>query len=195
MSGEIRQARPADVPGITRALTAAFMDDPVQRWAFPDPARRARYGRHFFAMHARRLVPRGLAWTTDGGASLWAAPQDAHLPAAAMARMAARAWPGVLPHPVRVVRGLLGVDAHHPKEPHVYLAVIGVRPDRVGRGLGGALLTPGLLHADALGLPCYLESSNPRNIPLYERRGFHVIAEHVLPGGPPMWPMWRAAGG
>jgi ribosomal protein S18 acetylase RimI-like enzyme len=43
-------------------------------------------------------------------------------------------------------------------------------------------------------MPCYLESSNPRNVPLYERHGFEVTAEHWLPDGPVMTYMWRPAG-
>jgi hypothetical protein len=36
-----------------------------------------------------------------------------------------------------------------------------------------------------------LESSSPRNVPLYERLGFDVVNEINLPNGPTMWGMWR----
>ena len=190
----VRPATVADHGRIVSTFAEAFFDDPVQSWVFPDPRRRRRYGRHFFTMHARRLLPRGLAWTADGAASLWApagAWQETPIEAA---RVAVRAAPGVMPHPLRVVRGLLSIEAQHPREPHVYLAVIGVRPDRQGQGLGTALLTPGLAAADGLGLPVYLESSNEKNLPLYRRFGFEVVSEQRLPaGGPSIWPMWRAA--
>lgn len=75
----------------------------------------------------------------------------------------------------------------------MYLALVGVRPDRAGRGLGTALLEPGLRHADDLNLPAYLESSNERNVPLYERHGFAITNEHRLPRGPSMRLMWRPA--
>jgi GNAT superfamily N-acetyltransferase len=73
------------------------------------------------------------------------------------------------------------------------LAAIGVRPEQQGKGLGTALLEPGLDHTDRLGLPAYLESSNIRNVPLYERHGFEVTEEVELPSGPPIWLMWRPA--
>jgi hypothetical protein len=46
---------------------------------------------------------------------------------------------------------------------------------------------------DETGLPAYLESSNPRNIPLYERFGFELLG--VIQGGdfPPITPMLRSA--
>ena len=60
----------------------------------------------------------------------------------------------------------------HPEEPHWYLPLIGVDPIEQGRGCGSALLRVGLSRCDADRLPAYLESTNPKNIPLYERYGF-----------------------
>lgn len=42
-------------------------------------------------------------------------------------------------------------------------------------------------------LPAYLESSNPRNISLYERHGFEVVGEIQVGKSPVMTPMIRAA--
>jgi hypothetical protein len=42
-------------------------------------------------------------------------------------------------------------------------------------------------------LPAYLESSNPRNVPLYERHGFTVIGAIQAGTSPTMYPMVRAA--
>ena len=186
-------ARPGDRATVVADLLAAFMDDPVLSWVFPDRRRRHRYGGHFFVMQARRLLPGGLAWKADGGSALWAAPGRWRESPLDSLRLGLRTLPGVWPRPRVVTSGLLALEARHPREPHVYLATVGVRPERQGTGLGSALLRPGLEHADALRLPAYLESSNEGNVPLYERHGFAVIAEHVLPDVPTMWLMWRPA--
>jgi len=44
---------------------------------------------------------------------------------------------------------------------------------------------------DDAGLPAYLESSNPRNVPLYARYGFETIQEIRLGEGPVLNLMWR----
>ncbi|HVD39966.1 MAG TPA: GNAT family N-acetyltransferase [Solirubrobacterales bacterium] len=195
MPPAIVTAGAADLRRTVDDLHAAFMDDPVLSWAFPDEGKRRRYGRHFFEMHARRLVPGGLAWRADGGGALWAAPGRWRESPLEMLRLARATIRGLGTHGARVGRGMLGIESKHPKEPHLYLAVVGVRPEQQGKGLGSALLQPGLAHADRLGLPAYLESSSPRNVPLYERHGFEVKEEAQLPQGPPMWLMWRPASG
>lgn len=80
----------------------------------------------------------------------------------------------------------------HPDEPHWYLAVIGSDPTARGTGLGQALMRSRLDRCDAEHAPAYLESSNPDNVPYYQRFGFVITGEIQLPdGGPSLIPMWR----
>ena len=80
----------------------------------------------------------------------------------------------------------------HPRVPHYYLHAIGALRDCQGQGLGSALLKHTTRRCDEEGMPAYLESSSPRNVPLYERHGFEVqAAEPLGEGGPPMFFMWR----
>eukprot|EP01013_Petalomonas_cantuscygni_P038023 TRINITY_DN69005_c0_g1_i1.p1 TRINITY_DN69005_c0_g1~~TRINITY_DN69005_c0_g1_i1.p1 ORF type:complete len:343 (+),score=43.29 TRINITY_DN69005_c0_g1_i1:113-1141(+) len=60
--------------------------------------------------------------------------------------------------------------------PHIHLLMLSADLPYQGKGLGGAVLAPGLAHADQAGACCYLESSNPRNVPFYERHGFVTVA-------------------
>jgi predicted N-acetyltransferase YhbS len=71
--------------------------------------------------------------------------------------------------------------------------VIGSDPTVRGQGFGQDLMRSRLDRCDAEHAPVYLESSNPANVPYYERFGFEATGEIPLPdGGPVMWPMWRA---
>ncbi len=83
------------------------------------------------------------------------------------------------------------MEQWHPKEPHWYLPLIGVEPNAQGNGLGGALMRHALARCDQEGALAYLESSNPRNISLYERHGFEVMGEIQLGAGPLVTPMLR----
>ena len=59
-----------------------------------------------------------------------------------------------------------------------------------------ALLEQNLATIDAEGLPAYLESSNPKNDPRYEKRGFRRIGEVTRPDEQlTVATMWRDAGG
>ena len=91
---------------------------------------------------------------------------------------------------------ILGVleqmDNYHPHdEPIWYLPAIGVEPAGQRKGLGSALLKHTLQLCDEMGTRTYLESSNPANIPLYERHGFEVIGRIEVGAAPPVHPMIR----
>lgn len=190
---EVRTAAEADREAIRDTLLLSFSADPCVRYVFPTPRDFvAGWPRLVMAMGGRGL-DHGTAFLTEdsAAASLWLPPGvDPDL----------ETMLGVLadvPEDRGAVLGEVGeqIRAFHPEGPHWYLAAVGVDPARQGEGLGSAMVKEGLRRCDAGGLPAYLESSNPRNIPLYERHGFEVIGV-IQPGDyPPLYPMLRPARG
>ena len=90
------------------------------------------------------------------------------------------------------VLGTFDEMAHsHPEEPHWYLAMIGVEPNAQGRGLGGELMRHALARCDRERAVAYLESSNRRNISLYQRHGFEVMGQIRVGEAPLVVPMIR----
>jgi GNAT superfamily N-acetyltransferase len=69
--------------------------------------------------------------------------------------------------------------------------LLGVTPERQGRGVGSALLRAVLDRADREGSPAYLEATSRRNRALYERHGFVTIGELTVADRPPLYAMWR----
>ncbi|MFF9068097.1 GNAT family N-acetyltransferase [Streptomyces sp. NPDC014891] len=182
-----------DAPMIGGVLARAFGDDPMMRWFFPDDAsREAGLGRYFTTLFTRQYGPYGVCERTDSAAAFWVSPegQDKAVPDADTVRELQE----ILGDRAGLFREAVeAAAAHTPPEPHWYLAVIGADPAARGRGHGSALLRSGLARADAAGLPVYLESSKPDNLPVYEHFGFVVLGEASLPGGgPTLWAMRRA---
>ncbi|MFD3744120.1 GNAT family N-acetyltransferase [Nocardia sp. NPDC058633] len=196
----VRKATRNDADAAARTLGAAFRHDPVMSWILPDLDRRTVGLPRFFATVARHLyLPAeacDLALRPDGtvgGVALWTPPN--HPAPSPLTEL--RTLPGIWRAFGRrtLAAKQLGdlLRKNHPTEPHWYLAMLGSAPDVRGGGYGSALLHSTLDRVDAEHAAAYLESSNPDNIGYYERFGFTVTGELRVPGGPPIWPMLRAA--
>jgi GNAT superfamily N-acetyltransferase len=183
----------------SNVLARAFDDDPVFRYLYPTPCRRRRTCRGFMRAIVRDALPFGEVWSVvDDDAVVATAgwlPEGAYPPSRWRgARMLASSWDTILtPHTFRDgLRYLTETEKLHPKEPHWYLAVIGVEPERQGHGLGGKLLATVLDRLDATRVPAYLETSTAANVAWYRHHGFD-LRDEVNPAraGPPVWTMWR----
>lgn len=201
MSPIVREVIDDDVTALAATLARAFHDDPIMSWIFPHDDSRTDRLTAMFAMVARHVhLPHGGAEIASRHAgpsrvdavALWDPPGAWRVGLAAQVRQAPRVVRALGVRLPAAVRALSRIERHHPPEPHWYLAIIGTDPPAQGHGLGGALLGSRLSRCDAAGLPAYLESSNPDNIPFYEKHGFRVTHELSMPGTcPPVWLMWR----
>jgi ribosomal protein S18 acetylase RimI-like enzyme len=194
----VRAARRDEAALLGGVLADAFAEDPVFAWLIP-PELRGRDNRmhRFFTSMSRGYLRQDKPCYVAGDASaaaLWAAPGDWAMP---LSQIIMEAAPSALAFRHRLIRALrtqLQVERLHAGQsrPHWYLGYLGTRRDRQGQGLGSAMLREVLTRLDANGVPAYLESSNERNLPLYERNGFLVIGElRALGRGPAIWRMWR----
>lgn len=193
----VRPGHKPDVRELSEVLGRAFHADPVMRWVLPDDAARARGLAQMFATMTRHHFLRGggvevaTAGGGVGGAALWDPPgrwKQTRLEELLMLPAFVRAFGNRIGHGQQVAELL---KDNHPEEPHWYLAIIGSDPSVRGTGLGHALMRSRLDRCDAEYAPAYLESSNPDNVPYYERFGFEVTGELRVPDGPPLWAMWR----
>jgi ribosomal protein S18 acetylase RimI-like enzyme len=199
VSPQARPARKDEVGELSRTLARAFYDDPVMIWLLPDEkARTEQLCRLFTTMTRHHHLGRGgveVAYDGPGvgAAALWDPPNqwlETRRAQLAMTPTFIRVF-GLRSMRGRAVQELM--KDVHPEDPHWYLAVIGSDPTVRGRGFGQVLMRSRLDRCDAEYCPAYLESTKVENVPYYERFGFTVTSEIVLPdGGPTMWAMWRA---
>ena len=194
MTATVRQAHEADIESMCVSLAQAFEDDPVMIFLFPGEGERIERLRRFFLLLTRiQHLPGGGCYTTEDnvGAALWDPPGKWRLPFTTILRASPSLISILGVRLVTALRALGQIEKLHPKEPHWYLAVLGTAPEHQGKGTGSALLAPVLARCDSEGLPSYLESSKESNVPFYRRHGYEVTREIRLPGGPPVWAMWR----
>lgn len=191
-AAEVRPAWREEAPQLYATLTLAFAGDPLCRWLYPDPAR---YQRHFPALAEAWggiAVARGSALAVEdvAGAALWLPPGAASDDAAIADLLVESVALGEQSDAFRLTQAM---GRAHPAEPHWYLPLIGVDPAHQGRGYGSAMLRHALRLSDRSGLPAYLEATNARTIPFYQRHGFEATGRIQIGGCPPITPMLRRA--
>ncbi len=195
----VRRAVPADLQPGAVALASAFTNDPIIQWLMAkDVEKRLNmlFRGSLAAEFAKpsHIVDVGGSGETVQSVALWHDVDDWHSPTPPLRLLLPRLYQLFGSRTLRAMRISPAMDSAHPVEPHRYLHFIGVRRDRIGTGLGGALLTSMTNECDELGLPAYLESSNPVNDALYHRFGFESRGLVSLPkGAPPMTAMWRVS--
>jgi ribosomal protein S18 acetylase RimI-like enzyme len=186
----IKIATESDEAPVIDLLVLAFSTDPGARWTWPDPHQYAAHFREFVKALGGKAFAHQSAYYLEGygGASLWLPPNVRPDEEAIMALFRRTASPQIQSDLARVFEKMGG---YHPKEPHWYLPLLGVDPSLQGNGLGAALVKHGLIPCDRDNKLAYLESTNARNIPLYQRHGFEVLGEIQVGTSPTIFPMLR----
>jgi ribosomal protein S18 acetylase RimI-like enzyme len=189
-SPRVRIATREDETPVVDVITLGFSSDPMARWSFSDPHTYLTQMPALVKAFGGRAFDEGTAYCVEGyaGAALWlppgAEPDHEALDAIIDANVPA--------HIKADANGVFDQMAvYHPTEPHWYLPLIAVDPSCQGQGHGSALMREALVRCDRDGLLAYLESSNPRNITLYQRHGFEVMGTIQVGSSPPLTPMSR----
>jgi ribosomal protein S18 acetylase RimI-like enzyme len=190
------------------SLGRAFINDPTFKALIPDvtdPVERARRLAELFrgmlAIERRsgqpvfgviddngRVVAAALTeGTGHGGALAMAATGLGQMPR----MIRALGWGGIW-------RGLNLVSVlgeNHPKEPHLYLQVLGCDPPFQGKGYGKALINRLALEAAARPeiAGVYLETMTEANVAFYSSRGYEILGE-LYPLGVKTWRMYQRKG-
>ena len=190
----IRQVVTAEETRVAaRTLAKGFYDDPVFAWTLPDEERRRRNLADFLEAFARPYVRHGESYLADDatGAALWLPPGRELVPAEEEPGFIAELEATTAEDAGRLFELLEIFDQHHPEGTYRVLQLLAVEPQLQSRGIGSALMTPGLARSDREQVPTYLEATSERSIPFYERHGFEVIGEIEVPDGPTLFAMWR----
>jgi len=193
----MRKATEADRDAILDTLSRAFAEDPVWGgWAFPDRARAMRQRSAVFGLWVDMTLRYGWVKVTEGceAVASWFPPGTGEDTPEDYDRLVRLAHEQLGDHARIFLDGCAIIESSRPlAEPHYYLSLLATHDAHRGRGLAASLLDESLALIDRERMPAYLDSTNPKNLPLYERRGFRIIGSYQLPEGPAVDQMWRAA--
>jgi ribosomal protein S18 acetylase RimI-like enzyme len=186
----VRSATRDEVPHAVAAIVAAFAIDPAARFAWPAAHDYLRAMPSAVREFAGASFEQGTAYVSEDlcGVALWLPPGVEPDGKALEKVFRDTAKPE---HMNELLATFEKMGRAHPKEPHWYLPMIGVDPKAQGKGLGGELMRHSLARCDREKTLAYLETANPRNIPLYRRFGFEVVGEIQVGAAPRMTPMVR----
>jgi ribosomal protein S18 acetylase RimI-like enzyme len=186
----VRSASRDEESAVSAVVILAFATDPMTRWSLGDAHTYLSVMPDLIRAFGAAAYDSDSAYVTDdfGGAALWL-PPGAEPDLETLGRLIrTNADPAILSDVDAIFDAMMG---YHPKVPHWYLPLIGTDPARQGQGIGSALMRHALARCDREGAVAYLESSNPRNIPLYRRHGFEVLGTIQAGSSPVLTPMLR----
>jgi GNAT superfamily N-acetyltransferase len=178
-------------------LARAFYDDPAWVWLIPDETKRTRLLPWLFGVgfdvtsadvYAVGDPPVGAArWLPPGRPPVRVGPT-----VRALLKTPFRLGATTAPF-LAYGKAVEQMRARAVSGPHWYLAGIGVDPAEQRRGVGAALLAPGVGAAERDGLPAVLLTNNEANLAFYNAGGFVVVHEGRTPqNGPRAWAMVRS---
>ena len=171
------------VESAAETLARAFYDYPVFIYVFPDATER----KDKLPALCQSIVMHGLlngeVYATSPameGVAMWLPPSV----------------PGGLPETPEIRREPLEplerfayfgrftnyVRRNHAPARHWKLDTIGVAPEFQGKGHAGALVRPMLDRIDRERLPCYLDTNLEKNLAIYQRYGFKIVDDTMVPG-------------
>jgi GNAT superfamily N-acetyltransferase len=190
MAPEVISADASMEASAISTIVLGFATDPMTRWVWPDASDYLSTMPRFAKAFGGRAFEHGTADITEGihAAALWLPPGVEPDETAMGAVMEGALRPEIAEDVGAVMKAMA---EHHPHEPHWYLPVIAADPNWIGQGLGALLMKHALRRCDEQGVAAYLESSNPRNIPFYERHGFKITGRIQRGSSPVLTPMLR----
>ena len=182
----LHRLSPADLPCASAVLARAFHEYPTFRRLLPDAGARRRKLARVMRFFIGCGLLRGEALAPSSkleGIVVWFRASDLSFGLGALARAGLFGTLLALgpETAVRFVR--LGAAKRQHRGPLLdggewFLDVLGVDPAQERKGFARRLIEPGLARADEEGRACFLETSEPRNVGLYERFGFRLVSSY-----------------
>jgi len=184
----IRKLDPSQLEAASNALMMGFSSDPFQRWLMPDPTI---YYKNFKKWTDNACKQSFLAEGVYGdennyGTAVWFPPgYDIDF------TNISETFKDIPKDRIEEAFKIFEEIGESRVHDAWYLEYLAVDPSKQGSGLGSLILKESLKVIDELGEAAYLESSNPKNMSLYERFGFRFLKKIQVGSSPQLNTMFR----
>ena len=187
---EIRHYSEEEQSIAVNILLLAFASDPFQRYLMPSPSIYFQNSTIWFNnIVSQSISIQALLGTENhSGVAVWFPPE--HLVRFEAIEKTYKDFPDSIHQDI--FKYFAEFEKNKPKDAW-YLEYLVVYPRSQSLGLWSLILKDSLSKIDDLHQPAYLESSNPRNMSLYERHGFKTVNKFQFGEGPLIHTMFREA--
>jgi ribosomal protein S18 acetylase RimI-like enzyme len=180
----------SDAQSASNVLVRAFQNYPALKYYYPNSSRRNKVNLYFNSLSSYFGIHFGEMYTTSPnleGIAIWIHSANYNMKFLNLLRS--------VPLSILLGFGLAAgfklrkmgeyIDRVHNRlapSDHWYLFALGVDPKYQGKGYASKLVRPMLTRADQEKLPCYLETNDEVDVPIYQHFGFKVVEEGIVPG-------------
>ena len=177
-------------PGFDLAKAAtlcarAFFDDPLDGYYFPDERNRTSRQTLIYTYFLKKNLSNvNVTSPALEGLAVWEKPYthvgDFNPRDLLMSLPLFKAGFAAIRKMVQFQSAVVRLQMQLIQDPFWYLKLVAIAPEFQGQGFAGRLLRPSLAAAEERGEPVFLETHNPRNIPIYEKYGFRVVLKQEI---------------
>ena len=191
----VRKLTTADVLATAEVLASAFADNPAYAWMHPRAATRALDLRAFFQRNLRWHLPLDLTWVASRGSQIVGTSTlepPGGVPSGVRAAVAHWLVPTVREQGLRTFLRTAAASREFGERyraliqgaQYYHLHAVAVAPGFQGKGVGSRLVAASLQECERLSsrasAPVVVSTQRERNLPLYQRAGFVLKADHQM---------------
>ena len=184
----IRKLDPSQLEAASNALMMGFSSDPFQRWLMPDPTIYYKNFKKWTINTCKQsFLEEGIYGDKNNyGTAVWFPPRyDIDF------TNISETFKDIPKDRIEEAFKMFEELGENRLNDAWYLEYLAVDPSKQGSGLGSLILKESLKVIDELGEAAYLESSNPKNMSLYERFGFRFLKKIQVGSSPQLNTMFR----
>ena len=170
----MRKASREDKNIVVDILTKSFINDPHVNWLIKE-SRNKNKMKIIMEYVFEESLGRGAVYLNDENTAtaLWNTEKKEKVTFRYIKRNLSFLFRVGLKSTIRILKTDKLIYSKYPNK-YCQLYLIGVLPEKHGKGLASALMNPMIEKMKSIAVPMHLETENPENVEIYKKKGFSV---------------------